>query len=578
LSSPTEFDALDRIEDNERNIRSTWLISMFTLISRVLGYARFILMIHLFASMRWVTDAIIFAFRIPNLFRNLLGEGALSAAFIPVFVRTNKGEGKESTSRLASQIFTLLALVGGIISILGIVICYVLLSLANGSRELEIGLKLTAIFMIFMPLTCCAALLSGMLQGLRRFSLPASLSIILNIGFLAGFAYVYWWQAGGNLANITAESSYAIVIFVLFAGMVEVLIQLPVLYSQKILVFPTFKFDHPGLKMVLKGFIPTALGLGLVQINAFIDSLIAGTLALDSHGAITYLDIGIRFMQLPLGVFGVAIATASFPDFAHAAANNNVNRLFSNFTRSVRMSIVFLLPSAAVLIAMADPIIRLTCQRPDLLFDHAAVYRSSIVLIIYSAGLLFYSMRQIMVRIFYAQGDYSYPVKVSVYMVILNVILNLTLIHFPDLYRANFHSYFRHWNIPADAFPNGIALGEAGLALATLITAIVDSTILWLGAKKRFRPALESAQGKADMKEALYTLARIGVTAVAVGILTWLFRNSIPYEPGFWPLLTRTLVPCILAGVSFYIIAIILPLPEMREILYPLLNRRKQTK
>jgi putative peptidoglycan lipid II flippase len=239
------------------------------------------------------------------------------------------------------------------------------------------------------------------------------------------------------------------------------------------------------------------------------------------------------------------------------------------------MSLFLILPCSAVLIAMADPIVRLTCQRPDLYFDHAAVYRSSLALMLYSAGLAFYSVRQILVRGFYALGDYTFPVKVSAAMVALNLGLNLTLIHFPDLFRLWVPSYLQHWNLTASSFPGGIALGEAGLALATMLTAVADSAVLAVFLARRVRPTLAPSVWKGESTRLWHTAARMAFSAAALGVLTWLYRNSIPYEPDFYKLLERVLVPGVLACGTLYILAIIVPLPEMGEFLFSVFRRGK---
>jgi putative peptidoglycan lipid II flippase len=571
----TQTAAAPKTDEQRREIASTWIVSLLTLVSRFLGFFRLILLVQLFSQLRWASDAFIFAFRIPNLFRNLLGEGALSAAFIPSFVKTEQKEGKHSAGILGSQAFTLLALAGTVIAAAGIAICLVLDETAD-SRELSLALRLTALLFPFMPLICLAALLGGMLNALKRFTLPAAMSILLNLGFLASFAYVYWWQCGGDLARLQAEAStYAIAVFVLAAGLLEVIVLLPALAAAGVLVRPALSFNHPSLREAFTAFLPVALGLGLVQINAFVDSLIAGWLSLKSPGAVTYLEIAFRFMQLPLGVCGVAIATVSFPSLAATVASGNQEEFSARLVRAVRMSLFLILPSAAVLIAMADPIIRLACQRPDLDFNHAAVYRSSLALILYSCGLIFYSIRQILVRAYYARGEYGFPVKVAACMVVLNLILNLALIHFPDLYRLNFPGYYLHWNLADASFPGGIALGEAGLALATCLTAIVDTCILAVSLRKRLVPSLsENARADAFVK-LWHTALRMVIASLALGILTWLYRNSIPYDPGFSNLLQRAIIPCILSGITFYILGIVMPLPEMGEFLTTLIRRKR---
>lgn len=564
-----------RTDEQRREIASTWIVSLLTLVSRFLGFFRLILLVQLFSQLRWASDAFIFAFRIPNLFRNLLGEGALSAAFIPAFVRTEQKDGKVSAGVLGSQAFTLLALAGAAIATAGIMVCLALDEAAD-SAELSLALRLTALLFPFMPLICLAALLGGMLNALKRFTLPAAMSILLNLGFLAAFAYVYWVQCGGDRAALQAEAStYAIAVFVLSAGLLEVIVLLPALAASGVLVRPVLSFNHPGLRAAFTAFLPVAAGLGLVQINAFIDSVIAGWLSLGSPGAVTYLEIAFRFMQLPLGVFGVAIATVSFPSLAATASAGNHEEFSARLVRAVRMSLFLILPSAAVLIAMADPVIRLVCQRPDLDFNHAAVYRSSLALILYSCGLVFYSVRQILVRAYYARGEYGFPVRVAACMVVLNLVLNLALIHCPDLYRLNFPGYYHHWNLADASFPGGIALGEAGLALATCLTAVVDTCILALSLRKRLVPSLSESFCADAFARLWRTAIRMLVASVVLGVLAWLYRNSIPYDPGFFPLLRRAVIPCILSGITFYILGIVIPLPEMREFLTALVRRRR---
>ncbi len=563
-------------DDSRSTVRSTWAVSALTLASRLLGFLRLVLLVQLFSPLRWASDAFIFAFRIPNLFRNLLGEGALSAAFIPAFVKTEKQEGRPSAGVLGSQAFTLLSLVGGGLAAVGIGVCLAVDGAAE-TEEISLAARLTALLFPFMPLICLAALLGGMLQSLRRFALPAAMSILLNLGFLAGFAYVYFWQCGGNLSNLDAwASTQAVAVFVLAAGAAEVLVQLPALAREGVLVRPIFSLNHPGLKTAVKAFLPVALGLGLVQVNAFADSLIAGWLSLRSAGAVTYLEIAFRFVQLPLGVFGVAIATVSFPAFAASAASGDHTLLYRRLVRAVRMSLFLILPSAAVLIGLADPIVRLACQRPDLDFSHAAVYRTSAALILYAGGLAFYSLRQILVRAFYAMGEYTLPVKVSAAMVALNLLLNLTLIHAPDLYRLHFGAaYYRHWNLSAASFPNGLTLGEAGLALSTCVTAVADTAVLALLLRRRLLPAVRPDAWTDGLNALLHTAGRMAAVSAALAVMAWLYRNSIPYDPRLLSLCERAVIPCLLAGGTFCILGAVIPLPEMKEFLPSPFRRRE---
>ncbi|MDR2391094.1 MAG: oligosaccharide flippase family protein, partial [Planctomycetota bacterium] len=374
-------------------------------------------------------------------------------------------------------------------------------------------------------------------------------------------------------------STETVALYVLAAGAAEVLVQWPVLAAAGIRLTPVLFFRHPGLRETAGAFLPAALGLGLVQANAFFDSLIAGWLSFSDPGAVTYLEIGFRFSQLPLGVFGAAVAAVSFPDLASSAALGEREAFLDRLIRALRMSLFLILPSSAFLIAMADPIIRLACQRPNLAFDHAAVYRASLVLILYSAGLVFYSFRQILVRAFYAVGDYTFPARIAALMVGLNLILNLALVRCPDPYRLWDASYYAHWNLAIDNFAGGERLGEAGLALSTALTAAVDCAILALSFRKRCPAPLAEGFPPGRIVPLYHTALRLLIASAGLGVMTWLYRNSIPYDPGFWRLLERVIVPSILALGTFYIIGSVIPLPEMEEFMPGLRkgggNRRK---
>ena len=561
----TKDGGLPSLKPNVEEAWAAWVVSLLTLASRVLGFVRLVILVQLFNQIRWASDALIFAFRIPNLFRNLLGEGALSASFLPVFIRTRLREGDRSAADLGSGIATVLAIIGGGLAMLGAGVALACETFAGNART-GLAMRLTAILFPFMPLVCLAALLGGMLQGLRRFALPAAVSIILNFGFLAGFAHVYWIQCRGDLLNLDAAlSTKTVAFYILAAGAVEVSVQWLALAAAGIRLAPTLSFRHPGLRETARAFLPAALGLGLVQANAFFDSLIAGWLSFSDPGAVTYLEIGFRFSQLPLGVFGAAVAAVSFPALASSAALGEREAFLDRLIRALRMSLFLLLPSGAFLIAMADPIIRLACQRPDLAFGHAAVYRASLVLILYSAGLAFYSFRQILVRAFYAVGEYAFPARIAALMVGLNLILNLTLIHCPDPYRLWDASYYAYWNLTADDFSGGGRLGEAGLALSTALTAMVDCTILALALGRRFLASLSEHSASNRLTRLYHTALRLFAASIGLGVMTWLYRNSIPYDPGFWRLLERVVVPSILAVGTFYIIGSVIPLPEMGE-------------
>ncbi len=576
---PTENPPSHHEQTDGRTIaRSTWGVSALTMLSRVLGLVRDWSLIAIFGSAAWVTDAFVMAFRIPNLFRRLFGEGALSAAFIPVFVDARENQEPDAAASLASHVISLLAVVTGAIAAAGIAVCLGAGSFLALGPEITLALKLTAVMLPFLCLICCSALLSGMLQSMRIFSIPAAMAIVLNLCFLASFAYIYHQQA---LPPAPApEGFHEDMIFyvagaVLAAGLIQVLLQWLSLIFKGLRLRPRFSLDHPGVIQVLKAMGPTALGLGVVQVNVLIDSLIAYGIAVgligapdgQGMGASTYLYLGNRLMQLPLGVFGVAVATTVFPYLASHASRGEDRQLLDRINSAIRLLVFVVLPASIGLGVVAAPLVRMIFQEPDLSFSDLAVYRTSTVLVCYAAGLVFFSLQHLLTRVFYARQDYMTPVRIALWMVGVNLVLNLVLIHAPDLYRhwLGARAFRISWMLETSHFPLGKGLGEAGLALATTVTALINVLLLWHALRKRLAPTV----GEESWEEAIgglhWAILRIALASVVMGVFVYFSVNSIPYEPELLARLERGLVPVILGIGGYWILCLIIPVPELDE-------------
>jgi len=552
------------------------VVSALTLVSRALGLVRDYYLVVLFGPTRWVLDAFLLAFTIPNLFRRLLGEGALAASFVPVFIRTHEIEGVEPASRLAGAILSLLALVTAGIAGAGMLLCLGFDQALTVQAPIRLTLQLTAVMLPFLCLVCCAALLSGMLQSLRLFSLPAAMGIILNVCFLASFAYVTRSRAegdpvGGLLGTPggTRQAIFCVAVSVLAAGVLQILVQWPALRSRGIRCEPSFSLEQPGVRAVLKALGPTALGLGVVQVNVLVDNLIAGTLAFGrSGGAVQYLYIGNRLMQLPLGVFGIAVATTAFPYLARHAARGEDKELLQRLQDAIRMLVFVVLPAAAGLGVLSDPLIRLIFQKPDLAFSDAAVYRTAAVLTCYAGGLIFFSLQHLLTRVFYAREEYGAPVRIAAWMVAVNFVLNLLFIHAPDLYlrwSGDVIPDLDRAGLITASFLAWPPLGEAGLALATTITAFVNVLVLWACLKRRLRPRIGEAKWDRSIRDLHWSVARMVLAATAMGVFVYFSRNSIPYEPELLGRLERGLVPVLLGIGGYWVACLVFPVPELEE-------------
>jgi len=295
--------------------RSSRIVSALTLLSRLLGLARDWAMVAVFSGALWITDAFLFAFTIPNLFRRLFGEGALAAAFIPGFLSAREKGGDERAASLGGKILALLLLVTGALAGFGILGCTLANSLlgpaASGDRagqQVRLTLELVATMLPFLCLICCSALLSAALQALRSFALPAAMSCVLNLCFLAAFAYIAWAEPAGGDTRTIFYAALAVV----GGGVLQVALQWPALVWRGFRFPLRLRWADEDVQMVIKAMSSTVLGLGVVQINVLVDGLIAYALSLRGEGGDnTYLYLGNRLMQLPLGILGVAVATTS---------------------------------------------------------------------------------------------------------------------------------------------------------------------------------------------------------------------------------------------------------------------------
>ncbi len=546
-------------------IRATWLVSLFTLFSRILGLLRDKALVLVFGGSAWVLDSFILAFTIPNLFRRLLGEGALTAAFVPEFVGALEQDGRERANALADSVFTLLTLVTALLATLGIVGCLGARESLDISPKIALTLKLTALMLPFLLFVCVSALLGAMLQSLRSFVLPAAMSCVLNLAMIAALVFIYYH---GGLKADTETVTY-VAWGVLLAGAAQFVLQWPALARFGLWLRPRWDVKDARVRAVLKAMLPTALGLGVVQINVLIDNLLAYWLSLSGQpGATTYLYLGNRLMQLPLGIFGIAVATTSFPLLASYLARGEHRKCLDSLHDSLRFVLFIMLPSAVGLGLLAEPVIRMIYQEPDLTFSDAAVYRSSAVLVCYAAGLPFFSLQHLLARVFFARKDYSTPVRISAFMVVVNLALNLLLIQAPDLYQRWAH-------VTIDGLPAGRTLGEAGLALATTITAIINVLLLWFCLRGEFRKQVSLEEWEKRSAASHWAVARLAFAAALMGVSVYYIQASIPAEPELIMRLERGLVP-VVSGLAAYIIAcLVIPVPELEEFLWA---RRKGKK
>ena len=520
------------------------IIAALTALSRLLGVLRDSVCAAVFGG-GVVWDAFSFAFRVPNLFRKLLGEGALSAAFIPTFTEYLTTRGKRDAWRLAGAVALLLALV--LLALLALAEACVLLlpHLCTLGERWRLTLTLTALLLPYMVFICATALAGAVLNSLKHFAAPAVSPVVLNLCWLIAVLVF------APLLSATATGRIFVVAFaILVAGVFQLALQLVALHRKGFRWELTLDPAHPGVRKIARSMAPIILGLAAFQINTLVDGVIAISLsapegvesftALGARlaypmqvGANSVLYYANRLMQFPLGVFGIALATASFPLLSEHAARQDWRRFSDSLVEGVGAVTFIAIPSAVGLILLAEPAVGLLFQRGA--FTASMAQRTNWALLAYSAGLWAYCAQHVLSRAFYSTGDTVTPVKVALATVLLNLALNLTLIWF---------------------------MAEAGLAAATACSATCQVLILYVLLARKGQ-----LSGQARLME---TLAKTALAALVMGIVCRGVLRLLPPAPSTDDIalkLARLLLPAAAGTVAFLACAFLLGIRELRTML-----------
>lgn len=441
----------------ERHART---VSLFTLGSRVTGLLRDATLSRMFGAGA-IMDAFFLAFMVPNLFRRLFGEGALSAAFLPVYARLEQ-EDPAMARRVASALVTALVVVlGAIVAVLELVI--LLTVTPDGPATLT--MRLALIMLPYMPLVCAVAVLGAVLQVHGRFGPTAAAPVLLNGAIVvAALGALVIHQGAPQRITIVA-------IAVLVAGVIQVAWTL---HALRDLDWWTRAREGTGpqLRRIMRQAGPMIVGLGVLQVNTLIDGLIAGWPAVFgptilgvpyplSEGAMATVSFAQRLYQFPLGVFGIAIATAIFPLLAKQAPDGEA--FAGTLRRGLRLVMFIGLPASIGLIVVREPLAATVLAGGD--FGRGDAARVGFVLLGYAPAIWAYSMTHVLARAFYARGDAMTPVRIAAAVVGLNLLLNVTLIWTP--------------------------LREAGLAWSTSVCAVVQSVLLSVTLRRRTRALID---------------------------------------------------------------------------------------
>lgn len=511
--------------------KAAGMMGAFTLLSRILGMLRDIVCAKSFGT-SWHWDGFIFAFMVPNLFRRLVGEGALSSAFIPVYSKTLQQEGKDAAFRFANVTWTMMVVLFLVFLAVVEFLLHFILKWDALSPTLRLAFDLMRIFFPFLWMMSLYALSMGILNSHKHFFSSSLGPCIINIFWIGGVLWVL-----PHLSQNPVIQLRWLAVILLLAAFVELLFEWPFLHRIGFRFHWVWDTGSRELLRTYRLLLPSVLGFAVVQINIMIDMTLGLSLGAGANSSLWY---GNRLMQFPLAIFAIAMGTALLPTISSQMAQKDYDSVKSSMSFAIRTICFVVIPASIGLIVLREPIVQLLFERGK--FDAESTARTAAVLMCYSVGLFAYSGQKIIASGFYAAEDTRTPVRVAVITLISNVVLNLILMQF-----------FR----------------EAGLALGTAIAGIFQFFILFFLYQKKVM--------KLDLRELMTSVTKITVAAFLMGGVSWLFMTRMPFfqSSETWMLGIGLLSGILLSILCYFLFCALFRVKEMEKAIALILSRFK---
>lgn len=526
--------------------RSAGIVSIAVMFSRVLGLVREMIFARYFGA-GFLNDAYQVAFRIPNVLRDLFAEGALSAAFVKVFTDYQVHKSEKEAWKLASLVMNALAVVLSVITILGILFArqFVDLIAAGFSPEkAALATTLTQIMFPFILLVALAAVAMGVLNTKGIFGIPASASTVFNIvSIFVGLGLAYWLSGGGWLNSASQDevppttAQWAIIgmaIGTLIGGAAQFLMQIPSLFKIGFRFSPVLSFTDEGVRRVMALMTPAILGTSAVQINVLVNTFFVS----DIDGGISWLGYAFRLMQFPIGVFGVAVGTASVPVLSRMASEGKFDDFRQTLSSSLKLVFLLTLPSACGLIVLGQPIISLIYEHGGK-FTAADTNMTALALAGYAVGLTGYAAIKVLSPAFYALDDAKTPMIIALCSIAVNALASYGFRQVLDNY----------------------GYGHVGVALATSSVALVNFFALALMMRKRI--------SSIDGGEIISSFIKIAVASAIMSAVCYFSYYLLASQFGEKTLISKfveALVPIVLGGMTFLLMAKVLRVEEVSKL------------
>jgi putative peptidoglycan lipid II flippase len=482
-----------------------------------------------FMGNTWVASAFIMAFQVPNLFRRLLGEGALTAAFIPIFKHKEVADGEKEMWRAANAVISGLVAAAAAVTVLAVVGISIVLTVGVSNAETRLMLQLLRLMFPYMLLVCLAAVLIGMSNARGHFFVPALGAVILNVIMIASVLFL-----APRMGTQLETQIFGLAIGVLLAGLAQAFFQLPSLSREGYRYEWVSPWHDPTVSEVVRKMLPGSIGVAAFQINVLVTQCFSFWF---EPSIVSTFNYSVRLMELPQGMFGISLATYLLPTLSGLAAQKK----YPEFRDTLRQGVGHLafanLLAAAIAVALAEPIVRLLFERG--MFGSGATHRVAMALTCLAPGLLMFSMNNILARAFFALNDIKTPMKISVFCLAINLI-------------------FAFWFIKRfQAVHFG---GEVGLAVANTLSACFNTSLLVYTLRRKL--------ARLDMSSLKPTLLVLVSDAVLAGIVAALASFLWEHQLGHGTLLRKVgavFVPGGLAVLSYWLVAYWLNIPAARE-------------
>ncbi len=562
-------NALKNIEEKNKEksttqksvARSAGIVSIAVMFSRIMGLVREQVFAYYFGA-GFLNDAYQVAFRIPNVLRDLFAEGALSAAFVKVFTDYQINKTEKEAWRLAALVMNALAVVLSVITIIGIIFSDKFVNLiADGfsAEKAALATTLTQIMFPFILFVALAAVAMGVLNTKGIFGVPASASTVFNIvSIVLGLAFAYWLSGGGWEKSIdknlvpSERAQWAIIgmaIGTLIGGAAQFLMQVPSLLKVGFRFSATISFTDEGVKRVMKLMTPAIIGTSAVQINVMVNTFFVSGI----EGGVSWLQYAFRLMQFPIGLFGVAVGTASVPVLSRLASEGKIGDFRNTLAESLGLVFLMTLPSACGLIVLGEPIIRLLYSHGGA-FTEADVPMTAWALTGYAIGLTGYAAIKVLSPAFYALNDAKIPMIVALLSILVNAITSYSF--------RNFLADF------AVSERNPYGLAHVGVALSTSSVALVNFLILFIVMRYKIK--------RLNGRKITSSFLRILISSLLMSVCCWLtyvFLHTKLEAANLFYKILEAFLPIALGIMVFFFSAKILKVEEVEKI-YNIFRRK----